>query len=1209
MPFLRPAVGVLTTLRAQSGALVRRIPRDDLLVCETPDAVDLTGTGTLVVRASSPAAVALTAGCVIEIVDWASVGVVAAVEEWRVLARRIVGGVEAESDAGVITYTLTHPILEWADAGQCVGYSSGGIPSWDLSGVYTPGDVLAIALAQLAAHGQGYWIAGTIDRTDAKSLKIQNLDPAQVRALIQSNWNLEASPRRVDASTWALDLLTKRGSDAAVPTLRATGPLRRVDWTQDATPLATAVLPRGANGATIAYVAWTVAGVAGSVVSLVDPKGGPGPVARDHWFEGAYLQKPDGTRTPVTATARNDGATSLVTVADATGLTAGDATTPPDVVEFRADAAGTRLVVLQDAAAVAASRYREVPLDRSDLGAARNYAPNARGGQYASTSAAPAGYTMHGTVARLAPGVGPAGCPIGDDALWQITPTTAILSAVLPVLETPATPAIDAVAGDALGSSLLVCYIGGALNPQVWTGTRTVVGTDQYGGTPVDAPFTGFGASFAYALERYDAGTSAWVVVAEGQTWSGNTWLQLKVEDGALTGTAPYRLRGFWIAGSAVLADPAHPENALTNSGVALTVDDVTAYPVTIAGALIARTGTLPAWLEGSEGTVLHDAAAVYLLQHLAPQDTLPATIADYAIENPARFGDVPLVVGGDAQLEAPAIGLSRRVRILAKRRNRLAPTPPTLDLAAAPDPAIAALVAYAAPTRKRDIIDILRDEIASASAGSSASASSSGGSTPYLLTPSKTLDAYDPRRFGAVSSFGTADHTSAVANAILAASQDAIDRDPFPAEKGLAWLPDCDAGYVDGSTATTGLYVLDNFQLVAGHRVVMPDGIYVAAAGAWTRVTVPSAFDAVRILNGEVNEGRRLFWGNFGGGWGSWSMDDAANLVPIYRPYRITSPIAFRAGTYASGRGGRIIRDIGSIGGAWDLPAIRFLTQSSNDWLSVRCVDGGSGVDVLHWSGGFYAQMGTLIVRDAYDNVPRDGSVGVRVLRYSTRWTACDTLRFARGIHLNGSDMVVAERFNALSPRDMGIYVGGTNLFHLKLHCDSPGSSKGTTARTAIGIGLGLLEDASLEITGSVTPDQGLYLVACLDGTDIEATNRNPDGTRQYFAWLDHTETVSGVVARIQPIGALNPAAYLRLHNVGNSEFRLQAPQRRFDFGATWDATNHRWSTEARAPDVLVQEDDVGENVHVYVQKNAAAPTTSSGPTSGWPGATYHVV
>jgi hypothetical protein len=361
--FLRPRLAVLPALRAQGGKRAKFIPDADLLAFETPDAVDLTGTGTLVVRANSVAAAELLADRVVEVEYWSAVGVVSRTEEWRILSRQLVDGVEAGTDGGVVTCTLAHPISDWPSAGRIVAYPSGR-PTWTHSGVYTPAEVLTLICDHLAARGQGHWVPGTCDRTDARELTIVDLDPAQARELAQTTWALEPVPERTNASTWTIHLRTKRAASAKVPTLRVTGALHRIDWTQDGTSLATAVLPIGAGGATCDLAGWTVASVtAGSgttgTIGLVDGRGGSGPVQVDGQYVGAYLRKANGTLTQITATLRNDGLTSLVTVADRTNISAGSSTVCADVVEVRADAGGTRLPLVSDPAAWSAPTATE----------------------------------------------------------------------------------------------------------------------------------------------------------------------------------------------------------------------------------------------------------------------------------------------------------------------------------------------------------------------------------------------------------------------------------------------------------------------------------------------------------------------------------------------------------------------------------------------------------------------------------------------------------------------------------------------------------------------------------------------------------------------------------------------------------------------------------------------------------------------------------
>jgi hypothetical protein len=317
---VRPRLAVLPALRAQGGTRTVFVPRADVLDFDTPRRLDGTGEATLHVRANSRAATALATRRVLEVEDFASFGVVGGTEEWRILTVRRVLGRAAGADGGVIACTLVHPATDWPDAGR-VAAVSGGRTTWTHSGIYTPTTAMALALGQLALHGQGHWTLGTVERADRRRLEIVDLDAAQLRDLVLATWALEPLYERTAPNTWTVHLLKRRGGAAGVPTLRLTGALERLEWVEDATTLATAVLPTGALGGTVAYAGWTVASVtAGSgttgVIGLTGDGGDPGPVQIDGQLATAYLRKIDGTLTQITATARGDGTTSLVTVAD-----------------------------------------------------------------------------------------------------------------------------------------------------------------------------------------------------------------------------------------------------------------------------------------------------------------------------------------------------------------------------------------------------------------------------------------------------------------------------------------------------------------------------------------------------------------------------------------------------------------------------------------------------------------------------------------------------------------------------------------------------------------------------------------------------------------------------------------------------------------------------------------------------------------------------
>jgi hypothetical protein len=654
----RPVLRIWTTLQAQSGTLVDFVPPADVVGLELPDAVDLTGTGTLTLDVRSRLVAELAPLQVLEVVNPDTT-----VEEWRVLGTDVAGAAEM----GVVRVTLVPPIVyDWTAPGRVRSAPLGGLATFDLSGLYTPAQALALALTWLAATGHGHWTAGTIDRTDIKRLTVRDVNPLELLHAIGETWGLEPEPTRVSASSWTIGLRDKVGAAATVPVVRASGApgaLASIRWTRDATTLANAVHAVGADGASIAHAAWPVTDVSGNVISLQDLGGDAGPIQVAGQLVGAYLEKFNGTRTQITASDPNDRVTSLVTVADASTVSGGQ------ILEFRADASGTRLVALEDSAALAAGAYRrEVALERSDVDDVRNYVVNPRGatisgGQPVAWSVGTSG----GPASTLTRVSTPAGAPIGDDGTGQAWRWSGGygLGPNASWCRLPVTPALDAASGDAtFVGSVWVCATAsgsGVVARLMYSGALPVTGTPLAATTLASLPL--------------------------------NQWVRID--------TPP-----------ATLAIP-------QDLCIELVPAAGTNVQVVVLAGQIARGIQYRSWAETPQGCVLWQAANAHLLRYRTPEDAFDATVIDRAALDPAAFGDVPLVKGGDVQFQHPEIGLvDQRARVLSILRDRWNGAPPTLSLTAAPDPALAALLGRAAPTRRRTLVDVLQALSQSAGSG-----------------------------------------------------------------------------------------------------------------------------------------------------------------------------------------------------------------------------------------------------------------------------------------------------------------------------------------------------------------------------------------------------------------------------------------------------------------------------------------------------------
>lgn len=667
---------------AAGGARVDFLPRAEVVRCATPASTDTMARAALEVVPSARAIAALAPGRVLRLPAWAPDGTPAGVEYYRLLSDELTLAAGAQA----LRATAESPLLDWGAAGRMRTVAASGIASFVFTGTYTPAEALALGLGWLAARGRGYWVAGTIDRTDRKLVTIDGQTALELLRQIERLWDLEAAIAiAADESTIAVHLRDRVAAGGAVPTLRygAGGALLSVTRLRDATEQATAVLPLGADGATIGLVPWrvTAAETVTNWVDLVDRNGRPGPIQIDGQLVGASLQRMDGTRVAIVDSQQGNGLTSRVRVTDATGFSATSNAGWGDDVEFRADAGGTRLVVLEDPTVAAADRV-EVPLPRTDLDVARNYVPNARGQQYTTTSDPPNGWACVGdptTGGRPAdqPGITggtlPGTPPVGDGTGWRVW-----IGYDLNGIDSPGTFAIDPVGGDAMVSVSVWVYVDQDLSY-----------TDGNNHTP------------SLRIQLVDADTGVWVTGAQADfpsatsSYAGRSWAMLGFQGFTLGATRRLRVRVTHGAG----ASGGFPTNPSIWSD---------RLPVYLAAVQITRTATAQPFLDASRAELLWQAGNAHLVGHRAPVTTPAATVDDRATRDPGRYGDQPLTPGGDVRLVATALGLDVRARVVGWTRERTAPGPVPLTLVALPDAAAAQLLGAASPQRPRTLTELL---------------------------------------------------------------------------------------------------------------------------------------------------------------------------------------------------------------------------------------------------------------------------------------------------------------------------------------------------------------------------------------------------------------------------------------------------------------------------------------------------------------------
>jgi hypothetical protein len=262
-------------------------------------------------------------------------------------------------------------------------------------------------LPALVRGGLPWITAGVITPTGLINLAFQWDSPLAVLQRIADQTQMELDIRRVGTASYVIDILPAINSGAAIPDVRFGKNLQIATQKE---PLSsdqmTRVFPRGASEdegyATMARAVWKVTNIAGLVVTLVDPSGGVGPIQFDGQLAGlngtaqAYLRKTDGTLTIVNA---SSFAAQTVTVASVAGVAIGD------LIQFRADAAGTDLVSLDSPPDWLTYGLKAGTVDVSDAPSTNNLLKNAAMRAWpGSTSAPPTNWSSlgGGTVARNA---------------------------------------------------------------------------------------------------------------------------------------------------------------------------------------------------------------------------------------------------------------------------------------------------------------------------------------------------------------------------------------------------------------------------------------------------------------------------------------------------------------------------------------------------------------------------------------------------------------------------------------------------------------------------------------------------------------------------------------------------------------------------------------------------------------------------------------
>ncbi len=242
-------------------------------------------------------------------------------------------------------------------------------------------------LPALATEGYTWVAAGTIDDIAPIDLVYDYTTPLAAVQYLAQALGLEFQFRRNGTTQYLVDLRTRIGSSAATRYIRAGRDLQRLLRDIDAAPMATRVLPKGADEgglrATMAEAEWRVAAITASTdVTLEDPLGGDPPIGEDDQLNLLYLEKPNGTRVQITDSVES---TQKASIADTTGLSVGS------LVKIRKTSGGEVLDYLESPAQKTVAGYGLATkvLDLPDIPGTVNRVSNPAMRTYSTASNAP----------------------------------------------------------------------------------------------------------------------------------------------------------------------------------------------------------------------------------------------------------------------------------------------------------------------------------------------------------------------------------------------------------------------------------------------------------------------------------------------------------------------------------------------------------------------------------------------------------------------------------------------------------------------------------------------------------------------------------------------------------------------------------------------------------------------------------------------------
>jgi hypothetical protein len=542
----------------------------------------------------------------------AQVIVPAVFDEYRIVDRAV------DDQASVISITAApFRLTDLQGAGLVSRTDSDNVVVFDFEVLgLTPAEIVTNwVLPALAAAGFGWISIGTITPTARLDMTFAWDTPLGILLRIASATQSELDLRKNGSAGYFIDIVTKVNNAAQQADLRVDKNLVNVTRGESSIEQATRVYPRGATqdefAATMARATWLVGGLGGSTFTLSDPAGGKPPVQCPGQLTGRYIRKVDGTLTLITS---SDSSNQQIVVASAAGIANGD------LVQVRADAAGTDLTYLDDPAAVAAYGIKAAVADVSDVPATNNLVKNSAMRTWpGSSSAPPTNWTAVG-----APTI----------AKQTAAPFTAIG-----------------------GNSIKV--------------TSTADGQ----GVISDAV-----PIFPTALNAYLSGyAKLWVASGNARVELViNTPTGAKIFP-ALPDVASPSVLGQWddIGASGFDANGV----AATTAQIRIVQNGLTASVFYVDAAQITQSATQQPWFEGSGGTRLWQEANEALRTGSNPLVSYTVPLVDLEQYDSAKWSESALILGANARVVDPRLAIDIVTRIVGIERDYLNPQATSVTL------------------------------------------------------------------------------------------------------------------------------------------------------------------------------------------------------------------------------------------------------------------------------------------------------------------------------------------------------------------------------------------------------------------------------------------------------------------------------------------------------------------------------------------------